>query len=103
MWYQEDEGRRSSETARVGRIVSDLLAFSRRSKPQRAAADLNRIVQSTLSLVQHKMKLSNVSVETRLRESLPAVDCDAPQVQQVQQARQQVARQQKALLRQQGQ
>ena len=34
-----------SETARAGRIVSDLLAFSRRSKPQRAPADLNALVQ----------------------------------------------------------
>ena len=57
-------GQVTSETARVGRIVSDLLAFSRRSKPQRAPADLNRIVRRTLSLVQHKMKLSNVEVET---------------------------------------
>src|SRR4051794_33230683 len=76
-------GRVTNETARVGRIVSDLLAFSRRSKPQRAPADLNRIVKSTLSLVQHKMKLSNVEVETRLCDDLPAAHCDASQIQQV--------------------
>jgi two-component system NtrC family sensor kinase len=73
----------TNETARVGRIVSDLLAFSRRSKPQRAPADLNRIVRSTLSLVSHKLKLSNVEVETSLGEELPAVLCDASQMQQV--------------------
>ena len=73
----------TSETARVGRIVSDLLAFSRRSKPQRAPADLNRIVRMTLSLVQHKMKLSNVEVETSLNENLPAAPCDPSQIQQV--------------------
>jgi two-component system NtrC family sensor kinase len=72
-----------SETARVGRIVSDLLAFSRRSKPQRAPADLNRIVRSTLSLAQHKMKLSNVTLETNLGENVPAVPCDPSQIQQV--------------------
>jgi len=72
-----------SETARVGRIVSDLLAFSRRSKPHRAPADLNKIVRTTLSLVQHKMKLSNVEVEARLAEDLPAVPCDHSQIQQV--------------------
>jgi two-component system, NtrC family, sensor kinase len=71
------------ETARVGRIVSDLLAFSRRSKPQRAPADLNRIMKMTLSLIQHKMKLSNVEVETQLAEDLPAVPCDQSQMQQV--------------------
>ena len=72
-----------SETSRVGRIVSDLLAFSRRGKPQRAPADLNRIVRMTLSLAQHKLKLSNVEVETALREDLPPVPCDASQIQQV--------------------
>ena len=35
----------TEQTARAGRIVSDLLAFSRRSKPQRAPADLNAIVR----------------------------------------------------------
>jgi two-component system NtrC family sensor kinase len=76
-------GQITTETGRVGRIVSDLLAFSRRGKPNRAAADLNRIVKTTLSLVQHKMKLSNVTVETRLAEDLPPAHCDASQIQQV--------------------
>jgi two-component system NtrC family sensor kinase len=76
-------GQVTNETARVGRIVSDLLAFSRRSKPQRAPADLNRIVKSTLSLVQHKMKLSNVEVGTRFADDLPAAPCDGSQIQQV--------------------
>jgi two-component system NtrC family sensor kinase len=73
----------TNETTRVGRIVSDLLAFSRRSKPQRALADVNKIVKMTLSLVQHKMKLSGVQVETQLAEDLPAVPCDQSQMQQV--------------------
>jgi two-component system NtrC family sensor kinase len=76
-------GQVTSETARVGRIVSDLLAFSRRGKPQRAPADLNRILRMTLSLVEHKMKLSNVTVETTLCEDLPAAPCDPSQIQQV--------------------
>ncbi len=73
----------TNETSRVGRIVSDLLAFSRRSKPQRSPEDLSRIVRTTLSLAQHKMKLNNVAVEANLGEDLPAVPCDASQIQQV--------------------
>jgi signal transduction histidine kinase len=76
-------GQVTSETARVGRIVSDLLAFSRRGKPQQAKADLNRIVAMTLSLVDHKMKLSNVTVKTTLCETLPPAHCDPSQIQQV--------------------
>ena len=37
----------------------------------------------TLSLVQHKMKLSSVEVETKLADDLPPVPCDQSQVQQV--------------------
>jgi two-component system NtrC family sensor kinase len=73
----------TNETARVGRIVSDLLAFSRRGKPQQAPADINRIVATTLSLVEHKMKLSNVAVKVTLSEQLPPVHCDLSQIQQV--------------------
>jgi two-component system NtrC family sensor kinase len=71
------------ETSRVGRIVSDLLAFSRRSKPQTAMADLNNIVRTTVSLVSHKLSLANVVVEENLQADLPALRCDGSQVQQV--------------------
>jgi signal transduction histidine kinase len=72
-----------SETSRVGQIVSDLLAFSRHRKPQRAPASLNKVVQGTLPLVKHKLKLANVEVELSLDESLPPAPCDTSQMQQV--------------------
>ena len=72
-----------NETTRVGRIVSDLLAFSRRSKPQSKRADLNTIVKTTISLVSHKLSLGNVEVKLNLAENLPVVPCDSSQMQQV--------------------
>jgi len=73
----------SAETARVGRIVSDLLAFSRRSKPQRAPADLNKLVRTTLGLADHKLKMINAEIVLDLQENLPPVECDSSQIQQV--------------------
>ncbi len=72
----------SSETARVGRIVSDLLAFSRGSKPRRAPADLNKLVRTTLNLTDHKLKLVSAETVLQLQENLPPVECDASQIQQ---------------------
>ena len=73
----------STETARVGRIVSDLLAFSRRSKPQRAPADLNKLIRTTVNLAQHKLKLLSTEIVLDLEETLPQVECDSSQMQQV--------------------
>lgn len=72
-----------SETARVGRIVQDLLAFSRRSKPYRSKIDFNSVIRSTLNLLDHKLKLLNVKVDLVLQPELPAVHCDGSQMQQV--------------------
>ncbi len=76
-------GQVATETARVGRIVSDLLSFSRRSKPQSSLADINGIVRTTVSLVSHKLQLANVTVDLLLAPDLPGVRCDASQIQQV--------------------
>jgi len=76
-------GQISTETARVGRIVSDLLAFSRRSKPQRVPADLNKLVVSTVGLVSHKLKMNNAEAVLDLQADLPQVECDPSQMQQV--------------------
>ena len=73
----------SEQTARAGRIVSDLLAFSRRSKPHRAPADLPGIVRTTVSLVSHKLKLMSVDARLDLPDDLPLLPCDASQIQQV--------------------
>jgi two-component system NtrC family sensor kinase len=73
----------TEQTARAARIVSDLLAFSRRSKLQRAPSDLNAIVRATVGLVSHKLKLLNVDASLQLDASLPLLPCDASQMQQV--------------------
>ncbi len=71
------------QTTRVGRIVSDLLAFSRRSKPQSSNADLNAIIRSTLSILRHRLELGNIAANLKLSDSLPLVECDGSQMQQV--------------------
>ncbi len=72
-----------NETSRVGRIVTDLLSFSRRSKPQSTSSDLNAIVKDTVSLVSHKLKLANVEMHLDLHQDLPLLHCDTSQMQQV--------------------
>jgi len=72
-----------SETSRVGRIVADLLAFSRRSRRPETLASIKEIVENTVALVSHKLDLGDVRLELHLSDSLPALRCDPSQMQQV--------------------
>ena len=72
-----------SETGRASQVVRDLLAFARRSAPQREPLDLNQVVERTIRLRNYQLTASNVKVELDLSTDIPAVMGDARQLQQV--------------------
>ena len=72
-----------SETARCGKIVSNLLTFSRQAKVDVKDSDLNEIVERSLFLLENKLGLQNIIVETWLNRKIPMVPFDAGQIQQV--------------------
>jgi two-component system, NtrC family, sensor kinase len=73
-----------NETSRVGRIVQDLLAFSRRSRPHRHSnTNFNAVVSTTVNLIGHKLKLMGVKLDLHLDDNAPLITCDASQMQQV--------------------
>ncbi len=72
-----------SETLRAAQVVKDLLAFARRSEPQREPLDLNSVLSRTLRLRGYQLTSNKVNVETDLAAELPAVVGDARQLQQV--------------------
>jgi two-component system NtrC family sensor kinase len=72
-----------AETMRASQVVKDLLAFARRSEPQRAPLDVNGVVARTVRMRQYQFSEASVVVETDLAEDLPAVLGDARQLQQV--------------------
>ena len=71
------------EAMRASQVVKDLLAFARRSEPQRAPLDLNHVLDRTLRLRGYELDGSRITVETDLEPSLPPVLGDARQLQQV--------------------
>ena len=72
-----------AETMRASQVVKDLLAFARRSEPQRAPLDVNGVVSRTVRMRQYQFNEASVRVETELGADLPAVMGDARQLQQV--------------------
>jgi len=72
-----------AETTRASQVVKDLLAFARRSEPQRAPLDLNAVVTRSLRMRHYQFDETGVRVETELADDLPPVMGDARQLQQV--------------------
>jgi two-component system NtrC family sensor kinase len=72
-----------AETMRASQVVKDLLAFARRSEPERAPLDINSVVARTVRMRQYQFSEASVRVDTELADDLPSVMGDARQLQQV--------------------
>jgi two-component system NtrC family sensor kinase len=71
-----------AEVSRCGAIVGNMLEFSRKSGAMMKEVDLNDLVDRTLFLIGHKLKLQEIRLEKEIAPELPAVSCDADQIQQ---------------------
>jgi two-component system NtrC family sensor kinase len=70
-------------TDRVRRIVKGLLDFSRQTKLDREQMDVNRLVASTISLMENQALVGGVSIDFAPGENLPVVNMDRNQFQSV--------------------
>jgi len=71
------------ESRRCGQIMRNLLTFARQAPAQREPNDVNTLVERALTLVRNQLELQGVELVKKLAAGLPAVACDAGQVQQV--------------------
>jgi PAS domain S-box-containing protein len=65
-----------NETFRVSKTVSNLLAFSRKTKPEFKPVDLNALLGQTLSLTEYQLRLQGIKVERQLAPDLAPVMAD---------------------------
>jgi PAS domain S-box-containing protein len=72
-----------TETRRISRIVSNLLAFSRQSKMELKRVNVNQLVEQTLILNSNLLKINGVKVIKRLSSDLPELVGSHDQLQQV--------------------
>jgi PAS domain S-box-containing protein len=68
---------------RVADIVSRLLTFAQRSRLERVYANINEIINTTLSLREYELKTSNIEVITKYAPDLQWTVVDVGQMQQV--------------------
>jgi hypothetical protein len=73
----------AKQTFRASEIVNSLLNFSRTSTTSLGAVNLNRVIQETLSLLEHQLQKSGIAVETDLDPELSPIHGNAGKLQQV--------------------
>jgi PAS domain S-box-containing protein len=71
------------QTFRASEIVNSLLNFSRTSTSELAEVQLNRVIQETLSLLEHQLMKAGIEVRTRFDTQLGPVKGNPGKLQQV--------------------
>jgi signal transduction histidine kinase len=73
----------AKQTFRASEIVNSLLNFSRTSTTSFGSVSVNRVVQETLSLLEHQLQKSGIQVKAALDDEVPTVHGNAGKLQQV--------------------
>lgn len=73
----------SSESRRCGELVKNLLSFSRQAPMNVQSTDINQVVQQCTLLLRHKLEIASIQLHETLAESLPHLQCDPSQIEQV--------------------
>lgn len=71
------------QTFRASEIVNSLLNFSRTSSAEFTSVDLNRVIQDTLTLLEHQFKTARIKVVPELSPELPPIYGNTGKLQQV--------------------
>jgi two-component system NtrC family sensor kinase len=72
----------ANESSRCGTIVKNLLLFSRRKVGEFKEYSIQALIEQSLRLIDHHLKMHNIKLETRFEDNLPHLWCDAEQIQQ---------------------
>ncbi len=80
--FRQDLDIMGKETMRISKIVRNLLAFARRSRIERREHSINELLVQSLELVDHRLSMAEIEIETNLDPELPKIYIDGGQMQQ---------------------
>jgi two-component system NtrC family sensor kinase len=71
------------QAERCSKIIKGLLGFSRKTSSEKSMMNLNTLLENTVSMVRHQSRFYNILFDLQLDSSLPEVNIDPNQIQQV--------------------
>jgi len=71
------------ETIRCRTIIQDLLEFSRDKEPQKVLANINNIIEKSLTILENEFRLRHIAVDSQLSNEMKDTLVDVNQMEQV--------------------
>ncbi|HDO21673.1 MAG TPA: hypothetical protein ENG86_02305, partial [Nitrospirae bacterium] len=71
------------QAERCSKIIKGLLGFSRAMPAEKNEININKTLRHSIGMIKNQAKFHNISMEMKLDESLPVVNGDASQIEQV--------------------
>jgi len=71
------------EVSRLERILQEILAFARESRPLFVATDINKVIDDVFTLYKDTLSSKNIRVKTSISEGMPLISADPQQLKQV--------------------
>lgn len=72
----------ADEAARCGKIVKDLLLFSKQSKGEYSICDISVLLNKSLVLLNHHLELNNIELKEDFKNSSCKISCDCHKIEQ---------------------
>ncbi len=80
---RQDLERVRAEADRAGKIVGNLLAFVRRTSPERVEADVNDLVRGAIAIREYELKTRNIELEEHYTDDLGPVVVNREEIRQI--------------------
>lgn len=71
------------EGNRIAKIVNSLLSLARSDKGEKNKVEISKIIESSLFILDQKIKFSLIDVQLNFQENLPKISINSQQIQQV--------------------
>ena len=71
------------ETDRMGKLVANLLQFTRGSQPQISTVDVREEIDNTLELIDYRLRRQQIDVVQEFAPDVPMIHADSQQLRQV--------------------
>src|ERR1700759_5246897 len=80
---RDEPGQIESNGLRAGEIITSLRGMFKKETQARIPIDINKLIFAVLAIVRHELQKHGVELRTELDESVPALEGDRVQLQQV--------------------